>query len=104
MRRVIAIRKRFAALGHGDFQMLTPINNKVLAFTRTYDTQTILVTVNLSRFSQAAELDLQKRTGWTPEDTIGHGRFPLIRAGLYPITLDPTTQFRLLLPPPQCRR
>src|SRR6202521_3675174 len=43
IRRVIAIRKRFPAFGHGDFQILSPSNNKVLAFTRTYDTQTILV-------------------------------------------------------------
>jgi len=101
MRRVIAIRKRFPALGHGDFQMLAPSNNKVLAFTRTYDTQTILVTVNLSRFSQAAELDLQKWIGWTPEDTFGHGRFPVIRDGKYPITLGPHSSFWLLLTQPE---
>jgi maltose alpha-D-glucosyltransferase/alpha-amylase len=97
MRRVIAIRKRFPAFGHGDFQMLAPSNNKVLAFTRTYDTQTILVTVNLSRFSQAAELDLQKWIGWIPEDTFGHARFPIIRDGKYPITLGPHSSFWLLL-------
>jgi maltose alpha-D-glucosyltransferase / alpha-amylase len=100
MRRVIAIRKRFPALGHGDFQMLTPINNKVLAFTRTYGNQTILVTVNLSRFSQAAELDLPRWIGWTPEDTFGHARFPVIRDGKYPITLGPHSSFWLLLTPP----
>ena len=100
MRRVIAIRKRFPALGHGDFQMLTPTNNKVLAFTRTYDTQTILVTVNLSRFSQAVELDLQKWIGWVPEDTFGHARFPVIRDGNYPITLGPHSSFWLVLIPP----
>ena len=67
MRRVIAIRKRFPAFGHGDFHLLTPSNNKVLAFTRTYETQTILVVVNLSRFSQAVDLDLSHWTGWVPE-------------------------------------
>ena len=76
MRRVIAIRKRFPAFGHGDFQMLTPSNNKVLAFTRTYDKQTVLVVVNLSRFSQAVDLDLQNWIGWMPEDTFGHGSIP----------------------------
>jgi len=101
MRRVIAIRKRFPAFGHGDFQMLAPSNNKVLAFTRTYDTQTILAAVNLSRFSQAAELDLQKWIGWTPEDTFGHARFPVIRDGKYPITLGPHSSFWLLLTPPE---
>jgi maltose alpha-D-glucosyltransferase/alpha-amylase len=101
MRRVIAIRKRFPAFGHGDFQMLSPSNNKVLAFTRTYDTQTILVVVNLSRFSQAVDLDLGSWIGWVPEDTFGHGRFPVIRDNRYPITLGSHTSFWLLLTPPE---
>jgi maltose alpha-D-glucosyltransferase / alpha-amylase len=100
MRRIIAIRKRFPALGHGDFQMLAPSNNKVLAFTRTYETQTILVVINLSRFSQAVELDLKNWVGWRPEDAFGHGRFPVIHDTLYPITLGPNTFFWLLLVPP----
>jgi maltose alpha-D-glucosyltransferase / alpha-amylase len=101
MRRVIAIRKRFPAFGHGDFQMLTPSNNKVLAFTRTYDTQTVLVVVNLSRFSQAVDLDLATWIGWVPEDTFGHGRFPVIRDGRYPLTLGAHTSYWLLLTPPE---
>ena len=101
MRRVIAIRKRFPAFGHGDFQMLTPSNNKVLAFTRTYDTQTILVVVNLSRFSQAVDLNLANWVGWMPEDTFGHGRFPVIRDSTYPITLGAHTSYWLLLTPPE---
>jgi maltose alpha-D-glucosyltransferase/alpha-amylase len=101
MRRVIAIRKRFPAFGHGDFNLLTPSNHKVLAFTRTYDKQTVLVVVNLSRFSQAVDLDLQNWIGWTPEDAFGHGRFPVIRDGLYPITLGAHTSFWLLLTPPE---
>ena len=100
MRRVISIRKRFPAFGHGDLQMLTPTNNKVLAFTRTYDTQTILVVVNLSRFSQAVDLDLPNFIGWIPEDTFGHGRFPVIRDNKYTITLGAHTSFWLLLTPP----
>ena len=101
MRRVIAIRKRFPAFGHGDFQMLTPSNNKVLAFTRTYDTQTILVVVNLSRFSQSVDLDLQNWAGWVPEETFGHGRFPVIRDSKYTITLGAHTSFWLVLTPPE---
>jgi maltose alpha-D-glucosyltransferase / alpha-amylase len=104
MRRVIAIRKRFPAFGHGDFRILTPTNNKVLAFTRTYDSQTILVVVNLSRFSQAVELDLSEWTGHVPEDTFGHGRFPVIRDHAYPITLGAHTSFWLLLIPPDVTR
>ena len=93
--------KRFPAFGHGDFQMLTPSNHKVLAFTRTYDTQTVLVVVNLSRFSQAVDLDLSNWIGWVPEDTFGHGRFPVIRDNKYTITLGPHTSYWLLLTPPE---
>jgi maltose alpha-D-glucosyltransferase/alpha-amylase len=101
MRRIIAMRKRFPAFGHGDFRMLFPANNKVLVFTRTYETQTILVVINLARFTQAVELDLQPWAGWTPEDAFGHGRFPVIRDGPYPITLGPTSFYWLLLTPPE---
>jgi maltose alpha-D-glucosyltransferase / alpha-amylase len=101
MRRIIAMRKRFPAFGHGDFRMLFPSNNKVLVFTRTYETQTILVVINLARFTQAVELDLQPWVGWTPEDAFGHGRFPVIRDTLYPITLGPTSFYWLLLTPPE---
>ena len=104
MRRVISIRKRFPAFGHGDFRMLTPSNNKVLAFTRTYDTQTILVVVNLSRFSQAVELDLSEWTGYIPEDTFGHARFPVIRDDQYLLTLAAHTSYWLLLTPPDFAR
>jgi maltose alpha-D-glucosyltransferase/alpha-amylase len=100
MRRIIAMRKRFPAFGHGDFRMLFPSNNKVLVFARTYETQTILVVINLARFTQAVELDLQPWVGWTPEDAFGHGRFPVIRDTLYPITLGPNTFYWLLLTPP----
>jgi maltose alpha-D-glucosyltransferase / alpha-amylase len=104
MRRVISIRKRFPAFGHGDFRMLTPSNNKVLAFTRTYETQTILVVVNLSRFSQAVELDLSEWTGHIPEDTFGHARFPVIRDNKYLLTLAAHTSYWLLLTPPEVTR
>jgi len=103
MRRILAIRKRFPAFGHGDFQMLAPANNKVLTFTRSYESQTVLVVINLSRFSQAVELDLQKWVGRTPEDAFGHGRFPLIHDALYPITLGPHSFYWLLLAPPEVK-
>jgi maltose alpha-D-glucosyltransferase/alpha-amylase len=101
IRRVISIRKRFPAFGYGDFQLVSLSNHKVLAFTRTYDGQTILVVVNLSRFSQAVELDLQQWAGWVPEDTFGHARFPVIRDAAYPITLGAHTSYWLLLTPPE---
>ncbi|MFP4429200.1 MAG: maltose alpha-D-glucosyltransferase, partial [Desulfovermiculus sp.] len=58
MRRVIAMRKRFKAFGQGNIQFLFPENPKVLAFTRNFGDETILVIINLSRFAQAVSLDL----------------------------------------------
>jgi maltose alpha-D-glucosyltransferase / alpha-amylase len=101
MRRVIAIRKRYPALSLGNLQMITPSNHKVLAFTRTYEGQTVLVIINLSRFSQAVELDLKNWAGWVPEDTFGHAKFPVIRDTPYPLTLGPHTAFWLLMVPPE---
>ncbi len=100
MRRIISIRKRFPAFGHGDFRLLAPTNNKVLCFTRSYESQTVLVVINLSRFSQAVELELSPWVGYTPEDAFGHGRFSVIRDAPYAITLGPHTFFWLLLTPP----
>src|SRR5260221_7630411 len=89
MRRIIAMRKRFPAFGHGDFRMLFPSNNKVLAFTRTYETQTILVVINLARFTQAVELDLQPWVGWTPEYAFRHVPIP-VRDSSPPTVAAPT--------------
>ena len=54
-KRVINMRKRYKAFGRGDLKFIQVENPKVLAFTRTYEDETILVVVNLSRFSQAAD-------------------------------------------------
>src|SRR5438128_3347636 len=62
-RRVIAMRKNFRAFSRGSLEFLFPENNKVLAFLRQHEDETILVVVNLSRFSQAAEFDLARFAG-----------------------------------------
>ena len=67
--------------------MLSPTNHKVLAFTRTYESQTILVVVNLSRFSQGLELDLQNWAGYTPIELTGRVPFPRVGQLPYLLTL-----------------
>src|SRR5882724_2575473 len=62
-RRVIAMRKNFRAFSRGSLEFLFPENNKVLAFLRRHEEETILVVVNLSRFAQAAEIDLSRFAG-----------------------------------------
>ncbi|MFW5759250.1 MAG: maltose alpha-D-glucosyltransferase, partial [Bacteroidota bacterium] len=55
-RRVIAKRKQYKAFGRGSIEFINTSNPKVLAFIREYNEETILVIVNLSRYSQFAEL------------------------------------------------
>src|SRR5205809_3440513 len=62
-RRVIAMRKSFKAFSRGSIEFLFPENAKVLAFLRRYENEIVLGVVNLSRFSQCAELDLSKFSG-----------------------------------------
>lgn len=87
MRRVIATRKRFQAFGRGTIEFLFPDNPKVLAFIRQYKDESILTVINLSRFSQVAELDLSKFAGYVPEEIFSGNKFPRIKETPYLLTL-----------------
>jgi maltose alpha-D-glucosyltransferase/alpha-amylase len=89
MKRLIAMRKRYAALGRGSLEFLHPDNRKVLAFIRHYGSELILVVANLSRFSQAVELDLSNLSGLVPVEMFGRTEFPPIGDLPYFITLGP---------------
>ncbi|MBC7078698.1 MAG: alpha-glucosidase C-terminal domain-containing protein, partial [Synergistales bacterium] len=89
MRRVISVRKRFKAFGRGEMQFLYPQNPKVLAFIRRFEDEIILVVINLSRFSQVAELNLSQYEGYVPEEVFSGNRFPRIEAQKpYTLTLS----------------
>jgi maltose alpha-D-glucosyltransferase/alpha-amylase len=89
MKRLIAMRKKYKSFSRGDMKFINVENSKVLAFTRTYEEETILVVVNLSRYSQAAELDLSEFKGYVPVELFSKNRFPLIQeSNLYLLTLD----------------
>jgi maltose alpha-D-glucosyltransferase/alpha-amylase len=90
MKRMIAVRKKFKTFGRGSLKFVAVENPKVLAFTRIYEEETLLVVVNLSKFSQAAELDLLAYKGFVPVDVFSRNRFPVIRDdGQYFFTLAP---------------
>ncbi|RYY88562.1 MAG: maltose alpha-D-glucosyltransferase, partial [Chitinophagaceae bacterium] len=59
MKRLIALRRSFKAFSRGDMQFINVENPKVLAFTRTFEDETVLVVVNLSKYAQPAEVDLR---------------------------------------------
>ncbi len=97
MRRVIAMRKRFKAFGRGNIEFLFPDNPKVLAFIRQYKDEIILTVINLSRFSQVAELDLSKFSGYQPEDIFSGNKFPVIKDSPYVLTLGHYDYFWFVL-------
>jgi maltose alpha-D-glucosyltransferase/alpha-amylase len=92
-RRVIAMRKNFRAFSRGTLEFLFPENNKVLAFLRQHEDETILVVVNLSRYSQPAELDLSRFAGCTLMEVFSQNYFPVIGKTPYVITLGPHSHY-----------
>ncbi|HEV9035306.1 MAG TPA: maltose alpha-D-glucosyltransferase [Puia sp.] len=90
MKRIIAVRKKSRTFGRGNLKFVSVENPKVLSFTRTYEDETLLIVVNLSKFSQAAEVDLVAYKGFVPVDVFSRNRFPVIREdGQYFFTLAP---------------
>jgi maltose alpha-D-glucosyltransferase/alpha-amylase len=90
MKRIITMRKNFKAFGRGDLKFIYVDNPKVLAFTRTYKDETLLVVVNLSKYAQPAELDLSFCKGAVPVEVFSKNKFPLIRENSpYFFTLSP---------------
>ncbi len=79
-KRMINKRKQYKAFGNGDMKFIQSENSKILAFTRSYEEETILVVVNLSRYTQAVELDLEIYKGYVPVEIFGKNRFPTIKA------------------------
>ena len=97
IRRLINQRKHFKSLGRGSIRFLNLDNNKVLAFTRTYKEETMLILINLSRFLQVAELELKDYVGYTPEEVFSHNKLPVIREAPVVVTLGPFDCLWLLL-------
>jgi maltose alpha-D-glucosyltransferase/alpha-amylase len=99
MRRVLALRKRHRAFGRGTIQFLQPENRKILAFVRRYESETILVVANLSRFPQPVELDLSEFKQTVPQELFGRTQFPRITEKPYFLTLSPHAMFWFSLEP-----
>ena len=102
-RRMIEIRKRYAAFAVGQFTDLGGSNPSVLSYTLHFDgdsgglsdtAHTVLCVNNLSRFPQPVELDLRDHDGAVPIELTGHTPFPTDRSA--PVPADPA-RTRLLL-------
>ena len=90
-KRLIALRKQYKAFGRGTLEFLYPSNQRVIAYYRRYQEETILVVANLSRFAQPIQLDLHKYQGYTPVEVFGRTDFPVIGESYYPLTLGPNS-------------
>jgi len=89
MKRIIALRKRFKALGRGSIEFLQPKNRKILAFLRRYENEVILVVANLSHAAQQTQLDLAQFKGRVPVELLGRAEFSPIGDSQYYFTLGP---------------
>jgi maltose alpha-D-glucosyltransferase/alpha-amylase len=89
MKMMIRARKKYPVFGRGDIRFLHPANQKVLAYVRHYQDQTVLIVNNLSRFVQPAELDLSDYNGMVPVEILGNTPFPRIGDLPYFMTLSP---------------
>lgn len=97
MQKAMSIRKRYTAFGRGTLEFLNPANSKVLAFLRKYQEQVILIVANLSRFSQAANLELSHFGGYVPIEAFSRNRFPIIKDSSYLLTLGPYDSYWFIL-------
>ncbi len=98
-KRMIALRREYKAFGRGSIEFLHPDNRKVLAFLRRYQDSTVLIVVNLSRFAQAAELDLSEFKSMMPVEVFGRSEFPPIGDLPYFVTLGPHQFYWFALEP-----
>ena len=89
MKRTIGIRNRYPVFGRGSLEFIEQANRSVLVFVREHEGTTILVACNLSRFSQAAEIDLSRWAGKRPEELYGGIPFPVIGDWPYMLTFGP---------------
>ncbi len=92
-KRSIAVRKEYPVFGRGSIRFLHPQNESVLAFLREDADSCILVIANLSRFAQAAQVDLSEFAGQVPVDLFGRVNFPEITGHPYQFTFGPHNFF-----------
>jgi maltose alpha-D-glucosyltransferase/alpha-amylase len=93
MRRLIRVRKTTRVFGRGSISFLHPENHRVLAYTRSFDGETVLIVNNLSGTAQVAELDLRSLQGAIPIEMFGSSLFPRIGELPYMLTLGPYAFF-----------
>ncbi len=93
IKNAITMRKRLKAFSRGDIEFLESTNSKILAFSRVYGNQRIIVVANLSKYSQAASIDLKGFEGSALTEVFSQNVFPMVSKSEYPITIGPYGYF-----------
>jgi len=78
VRGMLTVRRQHAALGAGDFEVVTSNNDSVLAFLRCTSTEKLLVVANMAATARAATIHLPHNVGWTMHDVFGGADFPAV--------------------------
>src|SRR5690606_3369980 len=90
MKRIINIRKKYKAFSRGKMTFVESDNSKVMTFVRTYEEERMLVVVNLSRYVQPIEINLEDYEGYFPVEVFSKNKFPLIKSETpYFLTIGP---------------
>jgi maltose alpha-D-glucosyltransferase / alpha-amylase len=88
VRGMLSVRRRYPALGRGDYVAVPADNEAVLAFTRSDGDQTLLVVANLAATARSGTLTVPALAGRTLRDVFGGSDFPTVAAdGTVTLTL-----------------
>jgi len=89
MKSLIPVRNAFRAFSRGSLQFLDPANPRVLAYTRQFGDEIVLVVSNFSNSAEAVELNVQRYKGYVPIEMFGRNLFPRFGYLPYSLTLGP---------------
>jgi maltose alpha-D-glucosyltransferase/alpha-amylase len=62
-RHILKVRKTLQVFGRGDINFVAPENKAVLAFTRSYEKENVLVLINLADRKESVKVDLSNHSG-----------------------------------------
>ncbi len=87
MRQLIGVRKKYRSFSRGSMKFIPNENSNVLAFTREYEDEKVLVIANLSRYPQLVALDLWEYKDLVPKEVFSQENFPPVREDNYNLSL-----------------
>lgn len=97
MKQVIHVRKQHQVFGCGAMRFVKPENRRVLAFTLSYEDETVLCVYNLARSAQPVQLNLAGYAGRVPIEMMDRTPFPAITHEPYQLALAPYGFYWFLL-------